>query len=256
MSPRRKREWFDDDGFWRDLYPFTFPERRFEAAVQDAPKVIRLTRPRGRALLDLACGPGRFCIAFAKRKYKVTGVDRTRYLLDRARQRARSAKVPVEWIRQDMRDFVRPDAFDLALCMFTSFGYFQDKDEDLLVLRQALESLRPGGAFVVDVMGKEQIATIFAPVTADKLPDGTLLVQRREILDDWTRIWNEWTLVRRGRARSYEFTHTIYSGQELRERFEQAGFSDVKLFGNFEGEPYGRKSPRLVAVGWKGRRRQ
>ena len=253
MSPRRKREWFDDDGFWRDLYPFMFPETRFEAAVLDTPKLIRLARPRGRSVLDLACGPGRFSIAFAKRKYRVTGVDRTRYLLARARARARTAKVQVEWIRQDMRDFVRPDAFDLALSLFTSFGYFQDKSEDVRVLRQVLESLRPGGALVVEVMGKEQIAGIFAPVSADKLGDA-LLVQRREIFDDWTRIWNEWTLIRGGRAKTYEFTHTIYSGQELRERFEQAGYSGVKLYGNLEGEPYQRRSPRLVAVGWKGSR--
>src|SRR4029079_16054698 len=117
-----------------------------------------------------------------------------------------------------------------------------------------LESLRPGGALVVEVLGKEQIAGIFAPVSADKLGDA-LLGQRREIFDDWTRIWNEWTLVRGARARTYEFSHTIYSGQELRERFEQAGYSSVKLYGNFDGEPYQRRSPRLVAVGWKGSRR-
>jgi SAM-dependent methyltransferase len=251
MSPRRKREWFDDDGFWRDLYPFIFPETRFEAAVVDTPRLIRLARPRGRAVLDLACGPGRFSIAFAKRKYRVTGVDRTRYLLDRARARAKTAKVQVEWVREDMRDFVRPDAFDLALSLFTSFGYFEDKSEDVRVLRQVLESLRPGGALVVEVLGKEQIAGIFAPASADTVGD-TLLVQRREIFDDWTRIRNEWTLVRGGRAKTYAFSHTIYSGQELRERFEQAGYSKVKLYGNFEGEPYSRRSPRLVAVGWKG----
>lgn len=251
--PGRRREWFDDDAFWRDLYPYIFTERRFEAAVDDTRKVIRLVRPRGKAVLDLACGPGRFAIAFAKRGYRVTGVDRTKFFLDRARDRARAGKASVEWIRQDMRDFVRPDTYDLAICMYTSFGYFQDPGEDVHVLRQVFESLRPGGALVIDVMGKEQIAARFAPVNAEPFDDGALLVQRRAIQDDWTRIWNEWTIVRRGRASSYEFTHTIYSGRELRDRFVQAGYSDVKLYGNFDGEPYGLTSPHLVAVGRKGR---
>jgi SAM-dependent methyltransferase len=254
MPARRKREWFDDDSFWRDLYPFLFPEKQFADAVVDAGKVLKLIRPKGRAVLDLCCGPGRFSIPLAKRRLAVTGVDRTKYNLDRARARARRERVRVEWIQQDMRDFARPAAFDLALNMFTSFGYFDKKQEDLQVLGNVFASLRPGGAFLIDVMGKERLARIFAPVTIDVLPDGTKLVQRHAIFDDWTRIRNEWILIRRGKAKTFTFHHTVYSGQELRDRMEQAGFVDVKLYGNFDGEEYGVNAQRLIAVGRRGRR--
>ncbi|HEY7729168.1 MAG TPA: class I SAM-dependent methyltransferase [Candidatus Eisenbacteria bacterium] len=250
---RRKREWFDDDSFWRDLYPFLFSEARVESAVEDARKLLRLVRPRGRAVLDLCCGPGRFCIPLAKRGYRVTGVDRTRLFLAKARARARAARVSVEWVRRDMRDFVRPAAFDLALSMFTSFGYFDDKREDLRVLRNVRRSLRPGGAFLIETLGKEQLARIFLPVTSDILPDGTQLVQRHAIFDDWTRIRNGWTLIRRGRAKTYTFHHTIYSGQELRDRMEEAGFVAVRLYGGLDGRAYGREAERLVAVGMRER---
>lgn len=248
-SAKRKREWFDDDTFWRDLYPHLFSEPRLRAATPESMKVLRLVRPRGKAVLDLGCGPGRFSIALAKRKYAVTGVDRTRYYLAKARARARTAGVRVEWVRQDMRDFVRPDAFDLAISMFTSFGYFDDKDEDLRVLANVLESLRPGGAFVIETIGKERLARIFAPVTVDAQPDGTLIVQRHEVFDDWTRMRNHWTLIRGNRAKTYTFHHTLFSGQELRERMERAGFVNVRLYGSLDGEPYERESLRLVAVG-------
>ena len=59
MTTRRRREWFDDDSLWRDLYAFLFPESRFAAALIDVDKVLRLSRPKGRAALDLCCGPGR-----------------------------------------------------------------------------------------------------------------------------------------------------------------------------------------------------
>jgi SAM-dependent methyltransferase len=249
MSPRRKREWFDDDAFWRDLYPYLFPESRIAAATPDSMKVLRLVRPRGKAVLDLCCGPGRFAIALAKRRYGVTGVDRTRFFLERARARARAAGVRVEWVHQDMRDFARPDSFDLALSMYTSFGYFDDKDEDLRVLGNVLESLRPGGAFLIETIGKERLARIFAPSVVDTMPDGAQLVQRHEVFDDWTRMRNEWTLIRKGRAKTYTFHHTLFSGQELRYRMEQAGFVDVRLYGGLDGEPYGRESMRLIAVG-------
>jgi 2-polyprenyl-3-methyl-5-hydroxy-6-metoxy-1,4-benzoquinol methylase len=251
MKAPRRREWFDDDAFWRDLYPFLFPERRIAGAVEEARMLLRLVRPRGKAVLDLCCGPGRFCIAMARRGYRVTGVDRTRYYLAMARSHARAARVNVEWVRRDMRDFIRPGAFDLALSMFTSFGYFERRDEDLGVLRNVLDSLRPGGAFVVETMGKEILARIFLPMTFDMLPNGTRLYQRHVVRDGWSRMWNEWTLTSRGRAKSYTFEHTIYSGQELRDRMEQAGFVNVRLYGGLDGQEYGPKAERLVAVGWK-----
>lgn len=249
MATRRRREWFDDDSFWRDLYPFMFREERFAAAIKATSKLLRQVRPKGRAVLDLCCGPGRFSIPLAKRGYRVTGVDRSRLYLARARARAKAARVRVEWVRRDMREFVRPGAFDLALSMFTSFGYFDDRQDDLRVLRHVLESLRPGGAFVIETIGKERIARIFLPLKFDALPDGTKLFQRREVRRDWTRMWDEWTLVRGGRAKSYIFEHTLFSGQELRDLMTGAGFTDVRLYGGLDGSAYGLRAERLLAVG-------
>jgi SAM-dependent methyltransferase len=251
MSKRHKREWFDDDSFWQELYPFMFPEERFTAAPQQVDKVLNLTKPGGKTALDLCCGPGRCAIALAQAGYTVTGVDRTKFLLDKARAKARAAKETIEWVQMDMRDFVRADAFDLVLSMFTSFGYFDDKDEDLLVLRNMLTCLRPGGVCLIDVMGKERLAKFFQPTTSDCLADGTKLVQGHEIFDDWTRIRNEWILIRKGRAKSFRFHHTVYSGQELRDRLIQTGFTDVKLYGNLDGDEYGSNAHRLIAVGRK-----
>ena len=37
MKTTRKKEWFDDDTFWRELYPFMSPKQRFvEATAQRA----------------------------------------------------------------------------------------------------------------------------------------------------------------------------------------------------------------------------
>jgi hypothetical protein len=35
--PKRKKEWFDNDSFWRDLYPFMFPEKRIADAEDHSP---------------------------------------------------------------------------------------------------------------------------------------------------------------------------------------------------------------------------
>jgi SAM-dependent methyltransferase len=251
MSKIRKKEWFDDDSFWEELYPFMFPEQRFADTPEQMEKVLDLAKPAGKAALDLCCGPGRFSIALAQAGFMVTGVDRTKYLLDKARGKARASKARIEWVQMDMRDFVRPDAFDLVLSMFTSFGYFDDKNEDLQVLLNIVASLKPDGVCLIDVMGKERLAKVLEPTTSDVLPNGTQLIQRHEIFDDWTRIRNEWIVIRKGKAKSFKFHHTIYSGQELRDRMELAGFADVKLYGNLAGDEYGPNAPRLIAVARK-----
>ena len=250
-TPKRKKEWFDDDSFWRELYPIMFPPQRIADAEEQIAKALALTKASGKFVLDLCCGPGRCGIALAKKGFSVTGVDKTKYLLDKARANARAARVKIEWVQKDMRDFVRPDSFAPVLSMFTSFGYFYDKREDIVVLEKVFASLQPGGAFLIELLGKERLAKILQPTVSTLLPDGTLMVERHEIFDDWTRIRNEWVLVRNGKAKSFHFHHTIYSGQELRDLMQRAGFVSVTLHGNLNGDTYGPNAERLVAVGRK-----
>lgn len=251
MHATREKEWFDNNAFWRELYPFMFAEKRFEDGVEEAKQILELVSPKGKNVLDLCCGPGRIAIPLAQEGYQVTGVDRTKFLLNKARSRAKDAKVQIEFIEQDMRDFVRPKSFHLALSFFTSFGYFDDKNEDIAVLKNIYRSLRPGGAFVVDVVSKEGLAGKFMPTTSGMLADGTRMVQCHEIIDDWTRVSNEWILIKDGKTRTFKFHLTIYSGQELRDRMELAGFQDVKIYGGVDGKPFDQKAFRLVAVGRK-----
>jgi len=53
-----------------------------------------------------------------------------------------NARLAIELVQADMRGFVRPEGFDLALSLFTSFGYFDDAEDDLRVLRNVHRSLR------------------------------------------------------------------------------------------------------------------
>ncbi len=245
------REWFENEIFWREMYPYMFEENRFAQADEQVRKIMKLTGVRRGAVLDLCCGPGRHSVALTKRGFRVTGVDRTRFLLNKARRHAKSARAQVEFIRSDMREFVRPDTYRLALSLSTSFGYFDDKDEDRHVLRSVFASLKPGGVCVIDVMGKERIAKILQPTTVTRYADGTVRVEIHEIFDDWSRIRNEWILIKGNRVKRFKFHHSIYSGQELKSLLLEAGFAEVKLFGDLDGNPYGPDAPRLVAVARK-----
>ena len=244
-------QWFEDESFWIETYPFMFPEARFQAAEEEVDNLLQLADVKSGSVLDLCCGPGRFSIPLARRGFSVTGTDRTPFLLNKAIARAAEEGLDIEWLQEDMREFRRPNSFDLALSLFSSFGYFDDKSEDIKVLENIFVSLMPGGVVVMDLMGKERLARIFLPTTSEKLADGTVMFQRHEILDEWTRIQNEWIIVKGSKVQSFKFHHTIYSGQELKDRLVDVGFRDVKLYGSFEGVEYGWEADRLICVGHK-----
>jgi SAM-dependent methyltransferase len=244
-------EWFENESLWRDFYPFLFAEERIRQGADEVAQVLALAgieAPAGKAALDLCCGPGRHAVPLAQRGLRVTGVDRAALLLDRARARASLAAVDVEWVQADMREFRRPAAYDLALSLFTSFGYFTAPEDDLLVLRNVRQSLRPGGVLLMDLMGKENLARVFQPTRSRTLAGGAVLVERCQVVEDWTAIETEWLLIQGDRVRTARFRLRMYSGSELRDRLREAGFATVSLHGGLDGSPYGLDAARLVAV--------
>ncbi len=244
-------EWFEDEDLWRELYPYVFPAERVAAAPGQVAQIVALTGVASGAVLDLCCGPGRHAVEFGRRGFQVTGVDRSRFLLERARERADAAGVAVEWVRGDMREFARPAAFDLACNLFTSFGYFEREEDNLRVLRNIRESLRDGGTLVMDMVGRERIERQGMEPREARFADGAVLTQQPHVNADWTRLDNQWTVVKGGRSRGYRFEHYLYSGQGLEERLLKSGFASVRLYGDLGGSPYGPEARRLVAVARK-----
>jgi hypothetical protein len=131
------------------------------------------------------------------------------------------------------------------------FGYFDDKEDDLTVLRNAYQSLKSGGAMLIDVFGKEPLARKYQPTSSIQCADGTLLIERHEICEDWTRCRNEWILVKGATAKSFKFQTRLYSGQEMKDIMRRAGFEEVAVFGDLDGNEFGIDANRLISIGRK-----
>ena len=244
--------WFANDEFWVVSYPFLFPDTSFTSAVEDVPKIVALSGATGTTVLDQGCGPGRYSIPLAKHGYAVTGVDRTAFLLEKARAYAEAEQVEVEWVLEDMRHFTRPHTFDLVLNLYTSFGFFDDPGDNWDVLHNVFTSLKTNGVFVLDVAGKEILARVFQATGSQTLPNGNLLVQRRAAIDDWSKMDNEWIFIANDVARTFRLCHWVYSGKELKDLLVSVGFSHIALYGDFDGAAYGPNARRLIAVARKG----
>ena len=244
-------DWYSDENFWQMFFPVLFSEERFELAEEQVGKLLELSQFEGNTILDLACGPGRHSVILAKRGFKVTGVDLSGFLLGKARERADAAGVEIEWIHEDMLTFKRPGAFDLCLSMWSSFAYFENMEDDLVVLQNIHASLAYGGVFLIDTKSKEVLARHYTPTSSRELEDGTLMIEQQEVINDWSRVKSRWILLKDGMAKEHSFEHTLYSAQELKDRLFQTGFGSVKIYGDLDGAPYGLEARRLIAVARK-----
>ena len=246
------KTWHDDDGFWKAWAPLMFTKERIDNAPAEVEQTLKLLKIKpGAAILDLCCGPGRHSVELARRGFAVTGVDRTRAFLARARQSAAKAKVDIEFVLADMRRFRRPRSFDAVINMFTAFGYFRRQADDLRVLKNVYASLKPGGVFLIELIGKERIAKIFTPRTWHREPDGTIILEERWLEDDFGWIENRWTMIRKGRMRTHHVAHRLFSAVELRTLLKQVGFATVKVWGGLDGANYDQDAQRLVLVARK-----
>jgi len=246
--------WYDRDDFWETFFPTLFSGRRWEAAPAEVDDLLKLTDLEpGAHVLDLCCGPGRHSLELARRGLRVTGVDRTASYLETARQKAAEEGLEIEFVQEDMRRFVRPGAFDAAINLFTSFGYFEDPADDLQVAKNLYASLKPGGKLVIEMMGKEVLARIFQErdwVWLDE-EEGAIILEERKLSQGWSWIESTWTLLREAVRKTYTVSHRLYAGTEMASLLQQAGFASVTLFGGLDSVPYDQNARRLVAVAGK-----
>jgi len=243
--------WHESDEFWETIAPMLFDEQRLAATPLEVDLVTaRLNLDPRAAVLDLCCGPGRHSLELARCGFQVTGVDRTAAYLEKARGIADEEGLEVKFLEADMREFVRAGVFDAAIMMYTSFGYFEDPDENRQVLVNVCRSLRDGGALLIEMMGKEVLARIFQPQGWHE-QDDVLFLQERKLSKDWSWIDNRWILIRGQERVEFNISHWLYSAAELSALLKESGFQSVEFFGDLEGVPYDQDAKRLIAVARK-----
>lgn len=111
----------------------------------------------GASVLDVGCGTGRHAIELARKGYRVTGIDLSPGMLERAREKAQAAQVEIEWIQGDAKKFALDKQFDAVICICEgAFGLLGGEDDaneqPLAILRNVSRSLKSGGKTIFTVL--------------------------------------------------------------------------------------------------------
>lgn len=241
-------EWFEDEEFWITYAPLMFDEQHWAEVPETVDNLVKLSSigKNGR-VLDLCCGVGRHSVELAMRGFRVTGVDLTRSYLDAARETAEAAGISPVFLRKDVRRFLRSAAFDLCINLYTSFGYFARREDDLLMLSNCAKNLVSGGCLIIETVGKETTARDFTEREEFERA-GWNVTTEYSVVGDWEGMMNRWILRKGTTCIDRSFVLRLYSGYEMKNALAASGFTSVEILGGLDGRPYDDKAESLVAV--------
>ena len=212
-----------------------------------------LELPRRAKVLDVPCGAGRLALELAAWGYDVTGIDQSAELVATAREEVEERDLRIDFRHGDMRDLPEDGQYDGLVCLWNSFGYFDDAG-NLDFLRAVSRSLKPGGRLVLDTPLMETLlhGIVDEPRVWTEVGD-LLALEERGFDHETGRLESTWTFIRNGQRRDRErevrdMSIRLYTYRELVAMLEEAGFGEHEAYGSLEFEPFELGAPWLYLV--------
>ena len=242
-------EWFED-WFNSKEYLDVYQHRNEDDAKLLFELIIKhIEIPIKGKVLDLACGPGRHSILFARKGFDVTGIDLSDNLLRVAESSARKEKLDIHFIKSDIRNVKLTEKFDLVVNLFTSFGFFEKDEDNFSIFRTASDLLKPRGYFVFDFLNSTFLENnLIQESREDKQHEK--IVQKRRI--EGNRVIKDIIIQNNGKVKSFYESVKLYRFGELQEAIHENGLAIKKTFGDFTGSDFiEATSPRMIIIAQK-----
>ena len=188
-------------------------------------------------ILDLCCGQGRHSLELSRRGFKfIEGLDRSHYLIQRAKKQAIKEGFDVRFREGDARKLAyAPDTFDVVMILGNSFGYFETMEDDLRVLKGVFRVLKPWGRLLIDVADGGYLKENFQPRSWEWIDRKLFVCRERSLsLDEQRLISREViTNVEKGVIADQFYAERLYSKESLPHILKSAGFNDTIFHGEF-----------------------
>lgn len=233
------KTWFNTS-----YYHILYSDRNYEEAESFITHLIEdITLPDNAKIIDLACGKGRHSVFLNKMGYKVLGVDLSEESIAHNKQYENET---LKFRVHDIRDALPEKNIDAVFSLFTSFGYFDDIEDDKKVFRSVYNSLKNHGVFVLDFLNQKYVKNTLVEHTTIEKQGITFDIQKR-IEDE--HVIKDIRFEHEGESHYYFERVKLHTLEEIETIAKEQGFKKVKIYGDYHlGKFELESSPRCINV--------
>ena len=240
------KEWFNTP-----YYHILYKDRDFVEAenfIRNLTQDLQLSKDS--KIIDLACGKGRHSVFLQQLGYEVLGVDLSEESIEHNKQFETSAdETPkltfeVHDMRNELYPNVSSEKVNAVFNLFTSFGYFDDDEDDRKVFSSVKNVLQNDGIFVLDFLNEKFVKnTLVDETTVTK--DGIDFLIKKRIEEK--HVIKDIFFEDKGESFHYFEKVKLHTLEEIKNIAESFGFEAVKIWGNYQLEDFEREtSPRCI----------
>ncbi len=236
------------------------------ARLQDVAFYREAVREFGDPVLELGCGTGRIMMALADAGKRITGLDLSERMLERAvKKRAalnKEARERVHLVQGDMARFDLGETFRLVIIPFRPFQHLLEVQQQVDCLDCVRKHLAPGGRLILDVFQtdaermhdpvhmREMLVTEYATTDGRqvRITERVAAFHRAEQRNDVEMIFS--IRHRDGRQERMVFAWPLryFFRYEVEHLLARCGFRVTALYGNFDRTPIRDDSPEMIFV--------
>lgn len=241
-----KEEWFET---WFDTsyYHILYQNRDFSEAERFINNLLgSLNLPKNVKCLDLACGKGRHSVFLNKKGLNVTGVDLSLNSITEAKPFENET---LAFDTHDMREVYKENEYDVVFNLFTSFGYFDEYQDNLKVLNSINKMLVPDGLVVIDFMNADFVLDHLVEKEVKTLDGIDFNITKSY---DGNHIFKNIDFTDQGKEYHFQEKVQAIKKEEFEALLKEAGFNIRNVYGDFSLAPFNRKeSDRLIIIAEK-----
>ncbi|WP_442590629.1 class I SAM-dependent methyltransferase [Pedobacter sp. AW31-3R] len=238
-----QRKWFQ---YWFNspYYHILYSQRNDEEAEFLIDNLTAYLKPPAESrILDIACGRGRHAIYLQKKGFDVTGIDLSEQNIKYARQ---FESKQLHFFVHDMRKLGYINYYDIALNLFTSFGYFDTEKDHVSALKAFRKSIKADGKVVIDYFNTQKILKNLTHREI-KTVEGIDFNIHKYVTEG--KIIKNIDFEHKGKHFAFEERVQAFSQTDFQRMLEKSGLEITATFGSYGLEEFDEmKSDRLILV--------
>ena len=238
----KNSQWFTS-WFNTPYYHMLYQDRNHQEAESFMQNLTRyLNLEDNTAILDLACGKGRHAVYLNSLGYHVTGLDLSTESIAYAKQ------FENEHLFFDVHDMSLPYSkkFNAVFNLFTSFGYFENDEDNLKTLKAIKSNLKPNGIAVIDFMNVDYVLDNLINENK-KERQSIVFTEKRKYENGY--IIKDINFDDEGKSYHYQERVKAFKLQDFQKLFNEASLNLIEIFGDYKlGKYLPHKSERLIMV--------